>query len=204
MPTPLSALFAGIATSTTPDGARHFHATRHAVSLDALPFRTWIGLPVTGALELDVDLTAPVDRAQSHGTVAVRTTQRCRVGDDATPIKHPQLDALMPGGFPFTHLDVESLAADVTVADGVARLTRLALASPDLELHLDLAVTLVTELVRSTVDGLLRFRFTDAFAEREPILTGMLSLFNLSRDPAGLASIPFAGPITSPRITRPR
>jgi len=199
---PLPPLLQGIATST-PDHL-HLHTVAHAVSLDELPLDSWIDLPITGALELDIDLRVPdvggrLVVVDTRGTIAIRTTSRCRIGDDATPLKHPSLDGFFPGGIPFTHLDLDSLRAELTVADGQAQLTRFEVASPDLDLRLELTVTLVTWLLQSTVAGTLRFRLTDIFAQREPLIHGLLSLFNLSPDPAALASIPFTGTLRAPR-----
>lgn len=193
---------AGIAKSSPDD--LHLHAVRHPLSLDELPLASWIGLPVTGAVELDIDLTVPVvarrhDVLSTHGTFAIRTAERVRIGDDATPLEHPRLAALAPAGIPFTHLDLDALDLELTVAGGRARLTRFDVTSPDLELRLDLSITLAHHVLSSALDGALRFRPTPALTQRDPILAGMLALFDLSRDPSGLATIPFTGTLSRPR-----
>lgn len=187
----------------------HLHAVREPFVLAELPFLDWIGLPVTGTVELDLELLVPRvdgrdDLFATRGTVGIRATERCRIGDDATPIKSPRLDAIMPGGLPFSHIDLDALDVELTVGDGKARLTRFAVTSPDLEAHLDLTVTINRYLLASGIDGVLRAGPLPAFAERDPIVYGLFALLGAARDPSGLATLAFTGTLREPRLVSAR
>ena len=189
---------------TSLDGVR-LYAVRHKVDLATLPARRVLGLPVLGTGELDARAsllfdTSGVDLRNARGKVAVRCVGACQLGDDQTRLRLPGPAALGAGDVEFSHLDLTGLDAEVTIADGVARLTRWSLASVDLDLQVDLTVTLGRSPARSTVDACVRFRPTDALRERDPRLHALLGLSGAAEGPDGRSHLRVTGALTAPRI----
>src|SRR6185436_17930234 len=90
-------------------------AVRHRVPLASTPLAGWIGLPVSGEVELDADVTMPLvdnkpayDRA--NGTIAVHCIDRCQIGDDVAKlkpdVKDPTKAAFIGDGLDVGHLDI--------------------------------------------------------------------------------------------------
>jgi len=89
----------------------------------------------------------------------------------------------------------------VTFADGHARLTSWAMKSVDLELLLDLDVTLARDPSDARLDGCIRVRPTEALRARDPRLHTLLTLVAPARDADGRIVFQLTGPVSAPRLT---
>ncbi len=184
-------------------GAVRLHAVRHRLELADLPVSAWVGLPARGTLELDAALRIPVVNGQrrydqARGTLRVRCVDHCQLGDDHARLPFPGGDAF-GGDVAFSHLDLDGLDVELTVADGHARVTRWGLRSFDVELHVDLDATLAATLGASTVNGCVRFGPTDALAKRDPRLHSLLSLISPTRGPDQLSHVAITGTLAATR-----
>lgn len=188
---------------TSAAGVR-LHAVRHRLELAALPAEDWIALPATGTVEVDAAVKVPAvdgrpDYRKADGTIAVRSVGPWQLGDDVAMRPVPG-QATAFGGLNFGHLAIDALAARLTVADGHARLTRWSLASPDVELDVDLDVTLERELGASRLLGCIRLEPTAALKARDPSLHTLLSLLGSPVDDHGRQDLTLTGTIDQPRI----
>ncbi|MBK9035729.1 MAG: hypothetical protein IPL61_31515 [Myxococcales bacterium] len=173
-------------------------AVHHRLELDQLPIDAPLGLPLTGTIELDAVVTIPLsllrpDVANTSGRAAVRCVGRCRLGDDRTRLRTGL------GDVEFSHLDLDGLEAEVEVRAGVVRITRWALASPDLEATVGLEVRLARAPTASVLDGCVRFRPTAALAARDPGLQTVVALA-ASADADGWRRLRIAGTVGAPRL----
>jgi type II secretion system protein N len=194
--------------SETPKAMR-IKAVRHRLELAALPVSGWIGLPVRGTIEVDAAVTVPIvggrrEFEQAVGSIAVRCIGTCTIGDDVTRL-YPAAgasgrDAFFADGIAFSHIDLTGFEAEVTIADGKARLTHFQVTSPDLQLSLSLSLSLTATLSTSNLDGCLHLRPTDALRERDPRLHELVSLASPTQDDDGAHHIQFGGSVAEPRI----
>lgn len=190
---------------TSAAGVR-LHAVRHRLELAALPTEDWFALPATGTVEVDAALKVPAvggrpDYRKAEGTIAVRSVGPWRLGDDVAKLAAPgDASTFMAGGIHFGHLGFDALAARLTVADGHARLTRWSLASAEIELDVDLDVTLARDLGDSQIVGCVRLEATAALKARDPALHTLLSLLGSPVDDDGRQNLNVIGTIDQPRL----
>ena len=181
--------------------AVQLYAFQHRLELDALPRAAPLGLPLTGPIELDANVSIPLtgfqpDVRRVYGRAAVRCVGRCRLGDDHTPL--PGGDD-GPDALPFTHLDLDGLDAQVEIKRGVARLTRWALPSAEVETAVGLEVRLARDPGDSALDGCVRYRPTAALATRDPRLHARLTALG-AVDGDGWYALQLSGTVDAPRL----
>jgi hypothetical protein len=184
-------------------------AVHHKLALADLPVGAWIGLPVSGTIELDADVQIPVvdgvrDYRKATGSIAVRCLDTCRIGDDVTRLKpstgSPSSDAFVGDGILFGHLDLTGLEAEVSIADGNARLTHWRLASADIDLDVALSLALARSLDESRIDACIRLRPTAALKERDLKLYDLLTIMTPASDADGQHHLQVAGTVDRPRM----
>jgi type II secretion system protein N len=155
-------------------------ASGHDLDGQALPLRGIIGLPMTGKLDLEVDLELP--RESRNGVLAANWQKAsgsfefgcpsgCTFGDGKTKLK-PILknrgsQVMVQDGIPFGTLQIDSLAAHAEIKDGVFTVSKFETASRDGELHIDYSMKLEPDIMDSNVTGCLRFKGTDALLKRD-------------------------------------
>lgn len=172
------------------------HAVRHRLALAELPIDAPV--PLRGAIELDANVTIPLvsfrpELRYAAGRARVRCVDHCQVGDGA-PVQIGQLDPV-----PLPGVSLDGLAAEVRIADGVARLTQFALASDDLELQVGFVVRLARAPEDSRLDGCLRFRPTATVATRDPRLHALLTLASPA-SANGWDHVRVTGTVEAPRL----
>lgn len=186
--------------------AVQLYAYHHRLDLAALPIEPPLGLPLTGPIELDANVSIPLtgfqpDVRRIYGRAAVRCVGHCQLGDDRTPLRD---DAGAFGGeVAFSHLDLDGLDAQVEIKRGVARVTRWAWPSTELETAVGLEVRLARDPRASTLDGCVRFRPTAALAARDPRLHTLTTLTGAAQDD-GWYYLRIAGTAGSPRLIAAR
>jgi hypothetical protein len=173
-------------------------AVRHRVPLASTPLAGWIGLQVSGEVELDADVTMPLvdnkpayDRA--NGTIAVHCIDRCQIGDDVAKlkpdIKDPTKAAFIGDGLDVGHLDITGLEVTVEIEDGHARLVGHVLKSADVTVDVDVTAQLAADLAASTGSGCIHFKPTEALKQRSPKTYTMLTLIGALPDDTGTMNI---------------
>lgn len=172
------------------------YAVRHRLELDELPIDAPV--PLVGAIELDTDVAIPLvnfSPALQHasGRARVRCIDHCQIGDGG-PVRIGRLDPV-----PLPAIALDGLDAEVQIKDGVARLTRWALASSDLEMEVRFEVRLARSPAASALDGCVHFRPAAALATRAPKLHTLLTLAS----PSGAddwSHVRVTGTVGAPRL----
>lgn len=178
-------------------------AVRHRLDLATLPIDPPLGLPLLGTIELDASVLIPLDGLQpavryTAGRAAVRCVGHCQLGDDRTPLALGG-DGALAGDVAFSHLDLDGLDAQVEIKRGVARLTRWALASADVEVAVGLEVRLARRPEASALEGCVRYRPTAALAARDPRVHALAELTSPAA-PDGWHHVRVTGAVGAPRL----
>jgi hypothetical protein len=187
------------------DDAVRVRAVRHRLDLATLPTEDWFALPARGTVVVDARVVVPIDHGRrdlrrARGHIGLRCDGPCQVGDDVARLAAAGAAAIAPDGIAFGHLSLDGLDVELTIADGHARVTRFALASPDLELSVELDASLDRGLDAARLRGCVRFRATEALRARDPRLHGLLALLGSQVDDRGRASLAIDGTFGAPRV----
>ncbi len=188
--------------STDDAEARHMRYGGKQVSLADLPMvAAKLGLPVTGTADISIDLSTPkaaqMDYTKTTGSISIGCT-KCQIGDDVTRlhVAGKPANAFAAEGIAFGHLAVDSLEAKLTAANGKLELTSWKLASPDLALEVSLSITFDRVLMKSEVDGCIRFKATDALQKRDPKMYALLVLTGAASGADGFQHIKLRGQLS--------
>jgi type II secretion system protein N len=172
-----------------------------------LPMKEAIGLPMSGKLELSVQLDLPNEKnkagksapdwTKASGEINFECPSGCTFGDGKTKLK-PKLknarsQAFAGDGIDFGKINVDTMLAKVTIKDSQLELAKFDAKSQDGELHVDYQMTLAQEFGDSGVMGCLRFKGSDALAKREPKTYAALTTTGASIGPDGLFHIKLDG-----------
>lgn len=179
------------------DVSYRLDAVRHRVPLASTPLGRLVGLPVSGDVELDADVTMPLVDNQpawnrANGTIAVRCLDRCQIGDDVTKLVPPSgssAASFFGDGIDVGHLDVSGLDLAVEIKDGHARVTRGTVKSPDVILDLALTAELAADLAASSGHACVHYQTTDALKQRAPKTYALLGLIGAMPDAKGVLNI---------------
>lgn len=156
----------------------------------SLPLTSLVGLPVTGKLEVSIDLTLPttktkagrtiLDWSKADGELALGCPAGCTFGDGKTKLKpllkNRSQQAMVGEGIEFGKLDIDSLQVEgkFTPAEGDPDahssgyksgrfdVTKFDLKSKEGELHVDYMMTMAPDLNESVVVGCLRFNVNES------------------------------------------
>ncbi|HEY0250963.1 MAG TPA: type II secretion system protein GspN [Kofleriaceae bacterium] len=152
----------------------------------SLPMRSVISLPVTGKIDVKLDLDLPNtksktgkvfrDWTKADGEIDISCPSGCTLGDGKTKLKPLVKDrsrqAMVGEGIDFDKLNITTLAikAKFTPAEGDPdahssaykpgkfEVTQFELKSPDGEVHVEYQMTMATTLDESMVAGCLKFK----------------------------------------------
>jgi type II secretion system protein N len=160
------------------------------------------GLPISGTLAGEVDLTVSKEAKNTKGTVAL-TIERLVAGDARAKLKLPG----MGDGLTIGRVEAGKLELGATVADGTARIEKLAATGRDLTLRGQGTVRLGLPLQSTArMDLLFSVKFSEAFRTRDDRTRAMFSLLDLNpglapaRTPDGALQFQLLGsPITGVR-----
>ena len=173
----------------------------------SLPMKEILGLPMSGKLDLGVELDLPnnpnkagkvgPDWTKAEGHFELACAAGCTVGDGKTKLKlkakNASGQAFAKDGVEFGTVRVDSLAAKVEIKSGKLDVTKFELKSPDGEVHVDFSVALAQEFNESLVTGCLRFKGTPELEKREPKTAAELTTTGAPRGPDGLFHIRLDG-----------
>ncbi len=147
------------------DTSEHVAAEISDVDLSKLGVvRGLIGLPVTGKLDGNVDLTVAEEAEQTAGAMSV-TIEDLQIGDGEA--KFPI--GGMGDGLTIEQIDAGTLTLSLEVEEGVANIKEFSSEGPDLALSASGNVRLAQPFERSRLDLLLRVEFTDRYKEKSDI-----------------------------------
>ncbi len=162
----------------TPGKKNVFHAALKVrnVNMTDLPgVKEAINLPLGGKLKLDLDIVSDTGKyADAHGDISFSCVD-CVVGDGKTPLKVSG-SSFLSGGLTLPKTRLGNLAGHVAIDKGTAKLQGVEAKSPDLEISLEGEIALRDPLPTSTVNGYLRFKFTDAFLAKAAAVQAMLQV----------------------------
>lgn len=172
-----------------------------------LPMREAIGLPMSGKLEISVQLDLPnapnkagksaPDWTKAVGEINFECPSGCVFGDGKTKLK-PKLknarsQAFAGDGIDFGKITVDNMLAKVTIKDSQLELEKFEANSQDGELHIDYMMTLAQDFGESGVMGCLRFKGSEGLSKREPKTFAALTTTGASIGPDGLFHIKLDG-----------
>ena len=145
-----------------------------------LPLRGLIGLPMTGKLDIDVELDLPFEpRAgknspnwqKAEGSFDFGCPSGCTFGDGKTKLKpilkNKTQQVMVADGIDFGKVDMDSLEAHAEFKSGSFQVTKFESSSKDGEVHVDYAMKLEPDIMDSMVTGCLRFKGSDALLKRD-------------------------------------
>jgi hypothetical protein len=163
------------------------------VPLHQLPIADWLALPMTGALDVDVDLAIPIaygkrDFSRARGSITASCRGGCTLGDDIANLSLGYFDDVE-----FGHLAFDSLELGIDVAHGHAAVTHWRADSPDVDLFIAASVELAPRLDDSAISGCIRFRGTPALEQRDWKLAALVSLTGAPLGPDGLYHVKLDG-----------
>jgi type II secretion system protein N len=128
------------------------------------PLVQLVGLPMSGEVKGHVELSLPDGKlAKANGAVQL-TFVDYAVGDGKTKIK----DTIA-----LPKMNVGDLVLECDVKDGQLRLSKLAAAGQDLDLSADGKIALRDPWAESQADLFVRFRFSDAYKNRNDTTRGL-------------------------------
>ncbi len=171
----------------------------HSLPLSEVPgLSSVIGLPMAGNGTVTASLDLPGGdwrRATARFTVDCPT---CTIGGEGAKIKPRTMSgakaAWVGDGIEVPRLFFDRLQAEFVITGGKFKMSRWATISPDGDLIVEVSGTMERTLSASKVEsGCIKFRGTDALAEREPKFDGSLDLIGGVLMPDGLRHLTVAG-----------
>jgi type II secretion system protein N len=154
----------------------------NSIPADALPMRGLIGLPMTGKLELDVNVDLPMEKSKlgktainwqkAKGGLSLQCPSGCTFGDGKTKLKpllkNTRNQAMVGEGIDFGKISMDTLVAKASLKGGKLTLDKFDTQSKDGQLKVDYTMTLEKDFGESMVAGCLRFKGSDDLMRREP------------------------------------
>lgn len=138
--------------------------------------RDAIGLPMTGRLEGNIDLTVGAEAAATEGSADL-TIRNLSVADGETAL---QIDGLGSSGLTLEQMNLGTLRLRAEVERGAARIQELHADGEHAEIWGTGSVRLVQPLQLSSVDMLFRINFEDAYKTSSPRMEGLFALLEVN------------------------
>lgn len=152
------------------------------------------GVPLAGALDIDIDMLAAKDPTKSEGMIKIR-------GSGLETLKGGTVS-----GFPIPELTVGNLDWTIPVAKGKATLERLEITGGAADIKLDGEITLGKQLDRSLLNIKSGFKPSPALFKKLPMLEGLLKIPRMKRAKGsdGFYGYGITGTIQSPSFNPQR
>ncbi len=142
-------------------GPTHIEAELDGVDLGKLGLGAFVGIPLKGTANGDVDVTLASVPAESLGAIDI-SIDKLQLADSKTAVKVPG----MGGGLTLPTLDAGRLELKVSIKDGVATIERMESKGKDLELTGSGSIRLASPVSQSRVDVLLNAKIAKAYKEQ--------------------------------------
>jgi type II secretion system protein N len=173
--------------------------------LARLPMKAAVGLPMTGGLALDLDLTLPEMKwREARGSLSL-SCERCTIGDGETQIRPRAQEGaarrgnfFAQGGLTVPRIDLGTMRGAIELRDGRGQIDELSAVSADGELHVTGEIELADPVGQSRLPGCIRFRLTEDFEAREPAF-GNTNLWmpERARQADGFYAVPTEGTLAN-------
>jgi type II secretion system protein N len=173
--------------------------------LARLPMKAAVGLPMTGGLALELDLTLPdMSWREARGSISLSCDQ-CTIGDGETQIRPRAQEGVAQrgnlfaqGGLTVPRIQLGTLRGEIELRDGLGRIDELSAVSADGELHVTGELELADPVSQSRLPGCVRFRLTEEFEAREPAF-GNTNLWmpERARQADGFYAVPTEGTLAN-------
>lgn len=139
------------------------------------PLRSAIGLPITGLLQGDIDLTVGAEAVDTEGSANL-TIQNLSVADGETPLA---IEGLGPG-LTLERMNLGSLAFRMETERGTGSIERLHTDGEHAEIWGTGSIRLARELPRSSMDMLFRIHFKEPYRTSTPRMEGLFALLDVN------------------------
>jgi type II secretion system protein N len=184
------------------------HVAGSQIPSERLPMREALSnLPMSGRIGFSVDLDLPNAKLKNGktgpnwpkatGAAMFRCRSGCVIGDGKSKLKlkakNARSQAFAGEGTDFGTVQVSALLARAEIKKGQLALTTWEFKSPDVELHVELGLTLAQNIEESGTSGCLRFKGTEALRKREPKTFDQIALTGAMRGPDNLDHIRLDG-----------
>lgn len=133
-----------------------------------------VGLPLQGDLKGKIDLALPDGKVQKASGTVNLVLANASVSDGKTKIK----DTIV-----LPKMNIGDVALDCELKDGVARVTKFAGAGQDLDFSSDGKLTLRDPFSESQADLYVKFKFADAYKNRNDTTRGLFGAPGSSAPP---------------------
>jgi type II secretion system protein N len=125
------------------------------------PLVAMVGLPLSGAMNANVDLKVPDGRLEQAGGSIRLDVDDLRIGDGRAQYQIPHF-----GGVTVEQIRAGRLDGAVTIREGVATIERMQARSNEFQLAMDGRVDLRSDLGQSAMNAGVRFQLTDAYRSK--------------------------------------
>ncbi len=140
------------------------------------PMKEAVGLPITGRVNGDVDLTIAQQAADTEGTANI-TINGLSVGDGETPV---QIDGLGSGGLTLARMNLGTLRLRLATEHGVSSIEQLHADGEHAELWGTGSLRLTQPLRMSSMDMLVRVKFKDAYRNSSDRMSALFTLLDMN------------------------
>ncbi|MBA3501485.1 MAG: type II secretion system protein GspN [Deltaproteobacteria bacterium] len=170
--------------------------TGTAVPLATQPTLEWLGLPMSGNVDVSIDVQHLDEPSKASGVIRIDCLAGCRLGDDKTTLKpatkNPRT-AAFAGEMYFGHIDFDRISIAVDIKDGKGTVTGFDVASKDVTMKLTGTLELGKVAADAQLDLCLRFAATPALEARDPKTYALVQMSGAPRASDGMFNIKLAG-----------
>lgn len=185
-------------TPAPPDQALHVtetaggvKVTGSSVPLASQPILDWIGLPMSGDVDVAIDVQKLDDPKLATGTIRISCTKGCRLGDDKTTLKPPKAarNSAFASELHFGHIDFDRFTIAIDIKDGKGTVTTFDVVSKDVVMKLGGGFEVAKPFANSRIDLCLRFASTPALEARDAKTYALIQTTGAMRASDGLFNI---------------
>jgi type II secretion system protein N len=144
------------------------------------PLRSFIGLPMTGTVDLLIDLDVPGSWEKASGKIRFSCQGPCTFGDGESRY-YPKIQGpATKDGIPFDKVNIDKLDVGVEIGDGKFVVKKYAFESKEAELFVDLEFKLARSFMDSTViRDCIKVRGLDLLKERSDMTYSAITFSGL-------------------------
>jgi hypothetical protein len=185
-------------TLAPPDHALHVTETAGGVKvtgsnvpLATQPILDWFGLPMSGDVDVAIDVQKLDDPKQANGTIRISCPKGCRLGDDMTTLKPPKAarNSAFASELHFGHIDLDRFTIAIDIKDGKGTVSTFDVVSKDVVMKLAGTFEVAKPFSASRIDLCLRFASTPALEARDAKTHALLQTTGAMRASDGLFNI---------------
>ena len=171
------------------------------VPLATQPMLAWIGLPMSGDVDVAIDIQRLDEPAKATGTIRISCPKDCRLGDDKAKLKPPSAarSSAFASDLDFGHIDFDRVTIAIDIREGKGVITKFDVVSKDVVMKLGGTFAVAKPLGSSRIDMCLRFGSTPALEARDAKTHALLQLTGAPRASDGLFNIRLVDDLGNPK-----